>query len=262
MTSVGILYIATGKYNVLFEDFYISSEKYLLNGYHKKYFIFTNTVDFFTGNLFFKNIEVIRIPNLKWPLPTLLRYKFFSDNFDIFHNISHLIFCNANLKFIDYISLDMIFTNKPLFATLHPGHYKRVPDKFPYETNKLSTAFLSKSPSSIYVCGGFNGGLKDDFLSLSSVINKNISEDLDRDIIALWHDESHFNKFVACNRNLFNILDQSYCCPEFNLIIKNRKIIVRDKNSYFAITDRGFKYIFSSLIKKYISKLTRIFISF
>lgn len=261
MTSVGILYIATGKYKVLFEEFYISSEKYLFNGHYKKYFIYTDVKEFFTNNLFYKNIEVIEIQNLKWPLPTLMRYKFFIDNSDSYIGISHLIFCNANLKFLDYISLEAIFNNKPLFATLHPGYYNKFPDKFPYETNKLSTAFLKKNHSSIYVCGGFNGGLKKDFLNLCSTINKNILLDLDKDIIALWHDESHFNKFVANNIDLFNIINQSFCCPEYNLFIKNRKIIVRDKINYFTITDRGLKYITSSLIKRYVSKLIRLFIS-
>jgi hypothetical protein len=258
MINIGILYIAIGRYNVLFKEFYISSETYFLPGCEKKYFVFTDSKDYFTENFPSKNIVLIKTKNLTWPFSTLLRYKLFYENRFIFDNISHLIFCNANLKFLDYVPLDDIFANKALFATLHPGFYNKTPLKLPYERNPHSTAFLPKLPSSIYVCGGFNGGLKEDFLKLSFAINANIQADLEKDIIARWHDESHFNKFVANNINSFHIIDQSYCCPEYNLSIKNPKIIVRDKNNYFMISDRGLKFIASLFIKKYVFKLFRL----
>jgi hypothetical protein len=260
MINVGILYIAIGRYNVLFKEFYISSEKYFLPGCKKKYFVFTDSIDYFTENFRSNNIVLVKTKNLTWPFSTLLRYKLFYENRIIFDNISHLIFCNAKLKFLDYIFLDNIFSNKSLFATLHPGYYNKTPLKFPYDNNPHSSAFLTKLPSSIYVCGGFNGGLKEEFLSLSYSINNSIQADLKKNYIAIWHDESHLNKFLADNINFFHIIDQSYCCPEYSLAIKNPKIIVRDKNNYFMITNRGLKFIASLFIKKYVFKLSRLFI--
>jgi hypothetical protein len=43
MTKVGILYICTGAYDVFFEGFYHTAEKFLLPNTEKHYFVFTES---------------------------------------------------------------------------------------------------------------------------------------------------------------------------------------------------------------------------
>lgn len=46
---IGILYIATGRYYVFWEDFYKSAEKYFLPNLEKQYFIFSDYENTFFG---------------------------------------------------------------------------------------------------------------------------------------------------------------------------------------------------------------------
>lgn len=45
MKKIAILYICTGKYDIFWEDFYKTSEKYFLNNSEKHYFVFTDAQD-------------------------------------------------------------------------------------------------------------------------------------------------------------------------------------------------------------------------
>jgi len=74
--KIGILYICTGKYDIFWKDFYLSSEKYLLKNHEKHYFVFTDSKTIFdaANN---KNIHVIYQKNLGWPNNALMRYHIF-----------------------------------------------------------------------------------------------------------------------------------------------------------------------------------------
>lgn len=43
MRKIAILYICTGKYEELFDDFYESSEKYFFQNDYRHYFVFTDS---------------------------------------------------------------------------------------------------------------------------------------------------------------------------------------------------------------------------
>nr|WP_241879702.1 hypothetical protein [Psychrobacter sp. PraFG1]UNK06540.1 hypothetical protein MN210_06655 [Psychrobacter sp. PraFG1] len=47
-----------------------------------------------------------------------------------------------------------------------------------------------------YFTGALNGGKSEAFLDLCHTLYNNTQSDLKQDIIALWHDESHLNKFA------------------------------------------------------------------
>jgi histo-blood group ABO system transferase len=64
-----------------------------------------------------------------------------------------------------------------------------------------------------YFAGGFNGGTSENFLKMSESIYKDIEEDKSRGHIAVWHDESHLNRYFINNPPSI-ILDPSYCFPK------------------------------------------------
>lgn len=59
--------------------------------------------------------------------------------------------------------------------------------------------------------GGFNGGLSEEYLNLCEELNKNIHDDLENNVIALWHDESQINRYII-NRK-YRILPCKYGYP-------------------------------------------------
>lgn len=79
------------------------------------------------------------------------------------------------------------------------------------EMRRRSTAYL---PGDVlrpcYVAGGFVGGRTSDFVAMAHFIQDRIDIDDDNDVVAIWHDESHFNKFFADNPNRY-IPDSSSC---------------------------------------------------
>jgi hypothetical protein len=250
MKKIGILYICTGEYDKFWNDFFSHSQKYFLNDCELHYFIFTDSNELLSNKN--NNIHAIYQEKMEWPYPTLLRYKIFTDNKDAFTNMDYLIFCNANLLFQKEIVLEELFGNKKMLATLHPGYFNKTVDKFPYENNEKSLAYINRNERSKYVCGGFNGGARESFLLMSKLLSDNINEDISNNIIALWHDESHFNNYVENNRDLFNIIDASFCYPESRNLKLDKKIIVLDKDKVISIKHKGLGYSLRYYILKYL----------
>ena len=250
MKKVGILYICTGEYFKFWDQFYKNSERYFLNDCELHYFIFTDNNILL--NLKHKRIHPIYHKLMDWPFPTLLRYEIFYENRGVFDYMDYLVFCNANLLFKDYIDKDELFGVNRMFATIHPGYLDKTFEKFPYEKNQNSLAYINRNENSKYVCGGFNGGEKKYFLRMAEELNDNTNNDLENDIIAIWHDESHFNYYVEKNKNLFNIIDAKFCYPENRKINFKQKILVQDKDRIIGVNHKGVIYSMRYHAIKYI----------
>lgn len=74
--KIGILYICTGKYDIFWKDFYLSSEKHLFKNHEKHYFVFTDSQNIFDAEKN-ENIHVIHQDNLGWPDNASMRYHIF-----------------------------------------------------------------------------------------------------------------------------------------------------------------------------------------
>jgi len=227
-----ILYICTGNYHVFWDRFYETCESNFLRNISKDYFVFTDYNDNLISN---GNVKQIYQVDLGWPDNTLKRYHIFKKALNDGVNsvgYSYLFFFNANCEFLSEISIkDLGLDNKNLFAVEHPGFIEKSYEDCTFEKNSRSAAYLEPKKYSKYVLGGINGGKYSAFLSAIEQMSIWISSDLDNDIIAVWHDESHWNKYVS-ERDV-NILDYRFGYPEGwpNLPLKP-KILIRDKNRY------------------------------
>ena len=75
MKKIAILYICTGKYDIFWEDFYKTSEKYFLNNSEKHYFVFTDAQSIYEENC--DRVHKIYQKTLGWPYNTLMRFNMF-----------------------------------------------------------------------------------------------------------------------------------------------------------------------------------------
>ncbi len=248
--KVGILYICTGEYWRFWESFYQSCEKYLLQECELHYFLFTDNANLLSIDK--SNIHPVFQGNLEWPYITLFRYKIFDENSLIFKDMDYLIFCNANLQFVNSIALDEITHQKNMFVTMHPGFVKTLHYSLPFEKNIDSMAYIKSNNNSKYICGGFNGGKRLNFLNMSAMLNNAIKKDLEKGIIARWHDESHLNNFYNTNYLSFNILPSYYCLPESKIkgVDSEYKIIVLDKDKIIGVRNKGLNYMFCYYVVK------------
>ena len=82
----------------------------------------------------------------------------------------------------------------------------------PFERDPKSLACISDPAHRVYYCGGFNGGETQAFLEMSARLRDAIDTDLTNGVIAVWHDESHLNRYL-CGRTPRS-LTPAYARPE------------------------------------------------
>ncbi len=225
--NIGLILIATNKYIDFFKPLYDSAKNFFLTNHNVRFYLFTNH----KHNFFYEDVSPIFIEHQPWPFMTLLRYNFIWKNKNIFSNMDYLFYSDVDMKFVHDIQDHEILSD--LVAVIHPGFYNKSPKKFPLEKNFNSTAFImDKRTVKMYYAGGFQGGKRDTYLRACKILSENINKDLKKNIIAVWHDETHWNKYLIENCPT-KILSPSYCYPETGYTYLSgltKKIIAVNKN--------------------------------
>jgi histo-blood group ABO system transferase len=189
----------------------------------------------FKINLFTNNSDVsldapnsvIKIEHEPWPAMTLNRYHFMSADLSIYEGCSHIFYLDADMLIVDDFGEEILGER---MATIHPGFFNKPRHMFTYETNPVSKAYISPVEGTKYYCGGFNGGSVKEFIKMSETIKRNV--DCDKryhNHVALWHDESHFNRYMIDNPPTL-VMDPSYCYPESWQLPFKKIILALDKN--------------------------------
>lgn len=213
---IGILYICTGRYSIFWKKFYQSVERYLMQGYPciREYYVFTDATSLY-GEKENKHIHRIHQENLGWPRNTLMRYQmFWGIREQLERETDYLYFFNSNMQFRVPVGKEFLpeDLSNGLVGCIHPGYYDKTNLEFPYDRNLVSTACILEGEGSFYYAGGLNGGRTEAFLKMSETILINIHEDDKKGVIALWHDESHINRYFLNNPP--KRLSPAYCYPE------------------------------------------------
>jgi histo-blood group ABO system transferase len=218
---IGLLIIATNKYVSFLQQLITSADSNFLLEQDVTYFIFTDRdVDIISN----RKVVFIKVEHKEWPWMTLGRYKIFTDNNNILSKMKYLYYCDVDMRFVDKVGSEIL---GDLVATQHPGYYNR---RGTPETNPASLACVYPYEDMQYFAGGFNGGKSEEFLKMSNKLSNNIDIDYSNGIIALWHDESHMNRYFIDNKPTI-ILDPSYCCNEGWIDCPfGRKLLALDKN--------------------------------
>lgn len=220
MKKVGLLIIATNKYISFLQPLIESADKYFIKNQTVTYFIFTNKeIDIKTD----RKIVKINVEHRDWPWMTLGRYEIFSNHSDVLSSMDYLYYCDVDMRFVGEVG-DEILSER--VATQHPGYYGR---RGTPETNPNSLACVLPNEKMEYFAGGFNGGNSIEYIKMSKVISQNIDDDFKKGIIAIWHDESHMNRYFIDNKPTM-ILSPSYCYGESMSIPFEKKLIALDKN--------------------------------
>lgn len=219
--KIGLLIIATGKYDVFIQPLLDSVRTHFLKDHEVTMFVFSDK------KIENDDIHLIYQEHLGWPDITLKRYHIFDKNREELAKMDYLFYCDADMLFVDVVGDEILPNGNGLMGVKHPGYYTG--NRGTYETNIHSTACINSNEGDIYYAGGFNGGKSKEFLSMCKTLKNNINRDLENNIVAVWHDESHLNRYFFEHRPM-TILSPSYCYPEsWNLPFK-RKLLALDKN--------------------------------
>jgi histo-blood group ABO system transferase len=222
MAKIGLLVIATGKYDQFIPMLYKSMKKYFLINHDVSMFVFTDQeIPNKDGLLSFYH------QHEPWPNPTLKRYHVFDKYKEELSRMDYLYYCDADMRFVSEIGEEILPNQEfKLVATEHPGFYGG--RRGTYETRPESTAYVSNIEGDCYYAGGFNGGTSEAFLKMSSTIKERVDKDLENDIVAIWHDESQMNRYFIDNKP--KKLNPSYCYPESWDLPFEKKLLALDKN--------------------------------
>jgi len=236
--KIGILYICTGNYVLFWKEFYESMERHFIADSEKHYFVFTDSpeVDYEHTN---PRIHRIYQENLGWPDNTLMRFHMFLKAEQELSTMDYLFFFNANLLILEDIAAGDFLPNdtQKLVACLSPGFYNKMPEYVPYDRNPASTAYIPKGQGRYYFAGGLNGGIATDFIVAIKAMDQETQENRKNGIVALWHDESHWNHYVL-NKSEIKVLPPSYLYPEGSSIPLAPIILIRDKFKFNNSTTR------------------------
>lgn len=232
ISSTGILYLCTGKYELFFDEFYHSFEKKFLPGAVKKYFVFTDSERLSKKYINHSNICFFKIEHMGWPLGTLLRNRHFYENFEHFEGLDYLFFCNANLVCKEDVYLNELglISGNQLCGVQHPFYFHKHPEEFIVEKEKVCHAFFSAEEIpqlKHYFQGCFYGGRFNAFYEMVNVIYKWTEEDLQRNVMPIWLDESYLNRYFFINRPF--ALHSGFAYPEKAHLPLPRIIVQLDK---------------------------------
>ena len=205
MSKILLCTIATGKYHQFVPPLLESAKDYFFPDGEFDCLVFTDRPEKIPNDVY-----TAMWYHRPWPYPTLLRYHAFLSQRNFLSRYDHIFYCDADMIFVDEVS-DILHDG--IVATIHPGFYNKTRENYTYETNRNSTAYIHPNEGDHYFAGGFNGGSSSEFLKMSSVISNNINTDQENGITAIWHDESHLNKYL-CAYNNIRVIDPSYCFPE------------------------------------------------
>lgn len=199
--NVGLLIVATGKYIDFVQPLVASARKHFCTNHDVTYFVFTD------GDIEGDDIVRIQQDRLGWPYDTMMRFEMYFNARDALQDMDYLFAVDADMRFENMVG-DEILSER--VATQHPGYVGR---RGTYETRRQSAAFVDRSQGLHYFAGGFNGGSRDEFLTMAYTIATQVETDLSNQLIAIWHDESHLNRYFVDNPPT-TILSPSYCYPE------------------------------------------------
>ena len=207
---IAIVIICTGSYGVFLNPLKESIKKHFMKGNFAEVFVFGDQLgDFY-------------MEHKPFPYPTLMRYHQFNKQKDILKKFDYIFYCDVDMLFCGDVGEEIL--SEGLTACIHPFSESRS-FKNTFELNKESTAYTEEIET--YCCGGFQGGTSEAFLKMSQEIADNIDKDLEKGIIARWHDETHYNKYLTKVKPS-KILSRDYCTPEKEQN-DNSKLLALDK---------------------------------
>lgn len=227
-STIGVLYIATGKYTIFWKDFYESSEKLFLSDQHEvHYFVFTDGMIDYADN---PRVHIINQEPLPWPLTTLYRFKIFLKARNDLEKMDYLYFFNANMLFLEPVGEDILPDgHRDLVFVQHPLMSRKAVSEFTYERNPRSLAYIPIGQGNTYFMGGLNGGRSTAYLEMVDELNRRTTLDEQKGIIAIWHDESHLNRYALDHADRIKVLDPSYGYAEGRDLPFEKRILIRDK---------------------------------
>ncbi|MDR0547542.1 MAG: alpha-1,2-fucosyltransferase [Dysgonamonadaceae bacterium] len=230
-TTIGITYMATGKYAVFWENFYNSCEKYLCPNVEKQYFVFTDNEKLLSCKLF--NAEFIPYSDKGWLINVSSKCKCILSIREKLIKLDYVFYFNANLEFLKPVYPHEILPSEAENYLSALSFYKNAdPNTLPFDRNPKSLACIPFDRGKRYFLSSFFGGRTPEFLKLCEWSNQATFADLEKGIVAKTHDESYLNRYLVNYPP--KIIEMTYGTPEGWAPVEQCKGIFYNKDHIFG----------------------------
>lgn len=180
--------------------------------------------------------KVFPVESQEWPYPTLMRYHMLLAEEEYLNKFDYLFYLDADMKIVNVVG-DEILGNG-ITAAQHPMYALRQNFWYPYEPNPDSSAHIKQTGNltqkdgkpmfqPLYAAGGFQGGTTAEFIKAMRWMKKSITDDLSKNYVARWNDESHWNRYLFDNPPSI-VLSPSYVYPDSMIEEYYKKLWGRD----------------------------------
>lgn len=201
-TTIGLTVFAIKKYVVFLKLFLETAEQHFMVGHKVTYYVFTDRpgdvpqVHLGTG----RRLVVLTVRNYsRWQDVSMHRMEMISHFSErrFLHEVDYLVCADVDMKFRDHVGVEIL---SALFGTLHLGFYNSSRRAFTYERRPKSQAYIPSDEGDFYYMGGFFGGSVVEVHHLTKACHEAMVEDKANGIEAVWHDESHLNKYLLYHK--------------------------------------------------------------
>lgn len=225
---VAICHVATGKYNNYVKGIQKDCYQKFLKPHPIEFFLFTNQPELYqTKTEEGVPLHVYTIDRQGFPGDTLYRYKYILQAKQEFKDFDHMFYMDVDFRVFSPPDESQLLVPTGTVATAHLHNImekRHTHDNHigTPETNPNSTACIRPHERmDSYFAGGFQGGEVKSYLQAVQVMHDNIETDQANNVLAKYHDESHWNRYCL-DHPPASILSQNYMYVENCLQASNK----------------------------------------
>ncbi|XP_078496196.1 histo-blood group ABO system transferase-like isoform X2 [Lissotriton helveticus] len=195
--TIGLTVFALGSYWKLLKRFLESADKFFMVGHKVIYYVYTDLPEKVecTTTQTDRKCKVYKMSTID------SKIRVFMKRMEILQlhikskviDVQYLVCADVDMVFHDDVGVEIL---GDLVATLHPGYYKDGRDGLTFERRKSSQAYIPKNEGDFYYQANFFAGTAQEIYRLTKTCDRAIKADNRKGIIAVFHDESHFNKYL------------------------------------------------------------------
>jgi hypothetical protein len=229
--TIDIVFIGTDKYIDFLPSFYKSVSVNFCTECNKKFHIFTDSNHITLQD--YNNSFIHNIKHEKWPYITLKRFEFINQHLSSFKG-DYCFFIDSDMEVVKPFKFSDLKLTKKYIGVMHPGQLTGGLDYYKntsLEKDIMSAAYFDPSTLKTYFQGCIWGGTREGFSKIITTLSNAVREDTAKDIVAIWHDETHLNKFFNENYDDVDILHSQFAYPEKWQLNCTPVIIHKDKDS-------------------------------
>lgn len=167
---------------------------------------------------------VYPVEHKPFPYPTLYRYRMMRGAMRRLRQSDYVYYMDVDSRVVGVVG-DEILADR--VAVVHEGQEDWPRSLMTFDTNPASRAYVKANEGTTYCAGGFQGGAARVYCDDVEQLGDAIDEDERNGVMAVWHDESHWNRYLIDHPHV--TLPSCYMSAEWRHR-PDAKILALDKN--------------------------------